>query len=51
MTDDPATPVPVAGLAAEIELKFEVTPTDLKHLARHPALSGRGKVQALTSTS
>jgi triphosphatase len=52
MTDDPpaAAPTAPAGLAAEIELKFEVTPADLKRLSRHPALSGRGKVQALTST-
>jgi triphosphatase len=51
MTDDPppaASPAPT-DLAAEIELKFEVTPADLKRLGRHPALAGPGKVQALTS--
>jgi triphosphatase len=48
MTDDPPVSAP-AGLAAEIELKFEVTPADLKRLSRHPALAGPGKVQALTS--
>jgi inorganic triphosphatase YgiF len=51
MTDDPPTAAPPApaGLAAEIELKFEVTPADIKRLSRHPALAGKGKVLALTS--
>lgn len=40
---------PAAGLSAEIELKFEVTPADLKRLAHHPALAGRGKTRVMTA--
>ena len=50
MTDASSSSAPAtAGLSAEIELKFAVTPGDLKRLAHHPALAGRGKVQALTA--
>ena len=50
MTDASSSSAPsAAGLSAEIELKFEVTPEDLKRLSHHPALAGKGKAQALTA--
>jgi inorganic triphosphatase YgiF len=51
MSDDlDAAGVAEEGLAAETELKFELGPTDLRRLAKHPAFQQEPRVRRLVST-